>query len=105
MIPIRVQARIEELAQQYFPSLSITDISLYDEEFDDYDVYIVEMEDGREYWAFDDQQDIFLLNKNGIYADLENAYDALLQMIENSKELQEESQQDRMDLYGNGYSR
>ena len=63
------------------------------------------MEDGREYWAFDDQRDIYLLNKNGIYADLENAYDALLQMIENSKELQEELQQDRMELYGNGYSR
>ena len=35
------------------------------------------MEDGREYWAFDDQSDIRMLSKNSIYADPADAYEAL----------------------------
>ncbi len=101
MISIRVQVRLEELAQQYFPSLSITNITQYPSTSDEWDTYIMELDDGRSYWAFDDHQDFFLLNCSGLYEDFENAYDAMLQMIKNSQEIQEEMNEDRMTQYEN----
>lgn len=59
----------------------------------------MEIEDGRTYWAFDDQKEIYLLNQGGIYEDFEDALDAVEQMIENSKEMMNEMTQDRMNFY------
>lgn len=95
MIPIRVQSRLEELVEQYFPALAITDLRPYPCDLDDMDVYQLEMEDGRVYWVFDDQRDLCLLNCSGLYEDLENAYDAMTQMIENAQEAEKEKITDR----------
>ena len=94
MISLRVRAQLEELAQQYFSGLDIAKITSYPADNDDYDVYVVEIEDGRTYWAFDDQKEIYLLNQGGIYEDFEDALDAVEQMIENSKEMMNEMTQD-----------
>lgn len=99
MISLRVRAQLEELAQQYFSGLDIAKITIYPADNDDYDVYVVEIEDGRTYWAFDDQKEIYLLNQGGIYEDFEDALDAVEQMIENSKEMMNEMTQDRMNFY------
>ena len=47
---------------------------------------LIEMEDGREYWAFDDQQDIRMLSCNSIYADPLTAYEALEELRESMAE-------------------
>lgn len=99
MISLRVRAQLEELAQQYFSGLDIAKITSYPADNDDYDVYVVEIENGRTYWAFDDQKEIYLLNQGGIYEDFEDALDAVEQMIENSKEMMNEMTQDRMNFY------
>lgn len=99
MISLRVRAQLEELAQQYFSGLDIAKITSYSADNDDYDVYVVEIEDGRTYWAFDDQKEIYLLNQGGIYEDFEDALDAVEQMIENRKEMMNEMTQDRMNFY------
>ena len=77
MTTIRVQRQIEELMDQMFPGLDIAAITPTDPVNDETDVYLIEMEDGREYWAFDDQSDIRMLSKNSIYADPADAYEAL----------------------------
>ncbi len=77
MTTIRVQRQIEELMEQMFPGLDIAAITPTDPVNDKTDVYLIEMEDGREYWAFDDQSDIRMLSKNSIYADPADAYEAL----------------------------
>ena len=77
MTTIRVQRQIEELMEQMFPGLDIAAITPTDPVNDETDVYLIEMEDGREYWAFDDQSDIRMLSKNSIYADPVDAYEAL----------------------------
>ncbi len=77
MTTIRVQRQIEELMEQMFPGLDIAAITPTDPVNDETDVYLIEMEDGREYWAFDDQSDIRMLSKNSIYADPADAYEAL----------------------------
>lgn len=49
MTTIRVQRQIEELMEQMFPGLDIAAITPTDPVNDETDVYLIEMEDGREY--------------------------------------------------------
>ena len=48
MTTIRVQRQIEELMEQMFPGLDIAAITPTDPVNDETDVYLIEMEDGRE---------------------------------------------------------
>ena len=82
MTTIRVQRQIEELMEQMFPGLDIAAITPTDPVNDETDVYLIEMEDGREYWAFDDQLDIRMLSCNRIYADPLTAYESLEELRE-----------------------
>lgn len=95
MIPVGVQIRLESLTEQYFPGLSIQALRSYPLENDTFDVYELEMEDGRTYWLFDDQQVLWPLAKNGIYEDALTALDAIEQMRQNVQELQTDALLDR----------
>ena len=86
MTTIRVQRQIEELMEQMFPGQDIETITPMDPVNDETDVYLIEMEDGREYWAFDDQQEIRMLSCNSIYADPLTAYEALEELRESMAE-------------------
>ena len=86
MTTIRVQRQIEKLMEQMFPGQDIETITPMDPVNDETDVYLIEMEDGREYWAFDDQQDIRMLSCNNIYADPLTAYEALEELRESMAE-------------------
>ena len=72
MIPVRIQVRLEALTDQYFPGLAVHALRPCSFDSDTFDVYELEMEDGRTYWLFDDQQTLWPLAKSGIYEDASN---------------------------------
>lgn len=82
MIAIRVRRMIEEQCGQLFPDLDIETIREWDMTDAEYDIYQVELADGRMYWAFDDGQTIRLLNGSGVYADVITAKEAIEQLSE-----------------------
>ena len=80
MIPVRIQVRLEALTDQYFPGLAVHALRPCSFDSDTFDVYELEMEDGRTYWLFDDQQTLWPLAKSGIYEDAEIALEVIEQM-------------------------
>ncbi len=59
-------AYVEDVLKPY----EVENIELYDEV--ELDVYLVEMEDGQEYWLLYDQGVVGLYRKTGIFNDLAN---------------------------------
>ena len=47
MIPVRIQVRLEALTDQYFPGLAVHALRPCSFDSDTFDVYELEMEDGR----------------------------------------------------------
>lgn len=99
MIPVRIQVRLEALTDQYFPGLAVHALRSCSFDSDTFDVYELEMEDGRTYWLFDDQQTLWPLAKSGIYEDAEIALEVIEQMRQNAQELQADAVSDRSELY------
>lgn len=99
MIPVRVHVQLEELSEQYFPGLQISQVNRFPFDDETWDVYTLEMEDDRTYWIFDDQQELSLLSNDGIFADVETALEAIQQMRENSREIKAQALRDRSDFY------